>query len=147
MEKESPYVQGRVLLSAITLIQYKGKEEADVGSIAELVGWSEELTHHVVNKMEEIGAVKRITGPFKDRVNVLDHLAIEELKGQEFDANIEDEISAFAEKQKAKNAEIQNLFGGKSKDKDNLFASLADDLKTGGKKKKENPLDALTKKD
>ena len=64
---------------------------------------------------------------------------------EQFSANIEDQVEQFARKQKEKQADIQSLFSGDSKEKKDLRTSLEDQLKAGGRLKKENPLDALTK--
>ena len=147
MSEITPYIQAKVLLAAITLIEYREKKQADIESIAELTTFSVEMVHHLVNKLEEIGAVRRITGPFTDRVAIADEPAVDQLKGKEFAPGIEDEVARFAQQQKAKHADISNLFKGGGEKKKDLFSSIQDRIKSGGKQKKENPLDAIGKKE
>jgi DNA-binding MarR family transcriptional regulator len=143
MDAENPYVLSRVLLAAVVLLEFKKKKQPEIAEIADLVGVSEELIHHLVNQLEGLGALRRITGPFEDRVAIEDETAIEALKGEQFSANIENEVAQFAEQQKKKQADIESLFKGDGSEKKDLFASLQDQLRSGGKNDKENPLDKL----
>ena len=144
MEEITPYRQARVLLAAIVLAEHRSKKQANIRTIAELSTFSEELVHHLVNKLEDLGAVRRIAGPFEDGVTIEDETAIEALRDEEFSANIDDEVVRFAERQKAKQSEIDKLFKGDDENKKDLRSSLEEQLKAGGKQKKENPLDAIT---
>lgn len=144
MDEITPYMEAKVVLAAVVLAQFREKKSPDVNSISKLSTFSVEKVHHIVKRLEEIGAVKRLVGPFDDKVVIQDESAIEQLKGEEYSANIEDEVADFAEKQKSKMDDIKSLFGGKGDEKKkDLKASLEDQIKSGGKTKKENPLDAL----
>ena len=144
MEEGTPYFEAKVLLAAIILVEHRDKKQAEISALAELTRFSVEMVHHLVNKLEGLGAVRRISGPFEDRVAIVDESAIEPLVDQKHSSDIEDEVSAFASKQKAKQEQIQNLFSSGDPKKDEMRATLEDQLKVGGKVKKENPLDALT---
>lgn len=146
MTEDTPYLQAKVLLAVITLVEYRSKKQADIRSISELSGFSSELTNHLVNKLETLGAVRRITGAFEDRVAILDENAIAPLFEEKFSSNIEDEVAQFAQQQKAKHADINSLFQTGGESKKDLFSSLEEKLKAGGKVKRENPLDAIGKK-
>lgn len=144
MEEANPYQQAKVFLAAITLIEYRDQKQADVGAIARLTTFSVERVHHLTNKLEKLGAVRRITGAFEDRVSVVDETAIESLQGESYSASIDSEVAQFADKQRAKQTEIENLFGGGDVRKQDLRSTLEDQLKSGGKTKKANPLDELS---
>lgn len=147
MEKVTPYIEAKVLLAAIVILEYRGKKSPDVKMISELTTFSVEKVYSIVKKLENLGAVKRIAGPFDDNVVIKDESLLEELREEEFSANIEDEVADFAEKQKSKFADIDSLFGSGDKKQD-LKQSLEEQIKAGGKVKKENPLDIFsTKKD
>ena len=145
MSETTPYFEARAVIAAIIVIEFREKKQVSIKEIAQLTSLSVERTHYLVNKLEQLGALRRITGPFEDKAAIVDETLIEQLKEQNYSANIEDEVAAFAKKQKEKQADIENLFKSGGEDKKDMFASLQDQLKTGGPPKKENPLDALSK--
>ena len=143
MSETTPYLEAKALLAAIVVIEFRDKKQPSINEIAQLIVLSSERTHYLVNKLEQLGALRRITGPFDDKAAILDESLVEGLKDDSYSANIEDEVVAFAKKQKEKQEDIENLFKSGSSEKKDMFDSLQDQLKTGGPPKKENPLDAL----
>lgn len=143
MEQITPYTEAKVVIAAIILAAYRTKKEADIKTIGELSLFSTEKVLHIVKKLEDMGAVRRIVGPFDDKVVIVDESIVETLKGEEYSANIENDVARFAEKQKSKFSDINSLFS-KGDDKNEKHSSLEDQLKAGGKPKKENPLDSIS---
>ena len=142
MEQSTPYSEAKVLIAAIILAAHRTKKEADVKTIGDLSQFSTEKVLHIVKKLEDLGAVRRITGPFDDKVIIEDESLIDTLKGKEHSANIENEVARFAENQKSKISDINSLFS-KGEEDEEKHSSLEEQIKAGGKAKKANPLDAI----
>ncbi len=144
MDRATPYLEGKIILAAVLVLEFRDKKNPDVNMISELTTFSVEKVYVIVKTLEDLGAVKRVSGPFEDVIVIQDEAAVNQLEGREYTSNIDNEVADFTDKQKSKIADINNLFGKKDKNKD-LRQSLEQQIKAGGKRKKENPLDIFDK--
>ena len=107
------------------------------------MGISREWTGVLVSALEKAGAIRALTGPFETRVEVLDHLKLEELPKKQDGHGVDDEIKEFTAKKKAEEEQLKNLFSSgdalrKEKEK---MGKLADELQGfKDRTKKPNPL-------
>lgn len=148
-ENSTLYLQGHLVAAVIRLHTYREGAPPTPEQIARQLSITTEQAHYLINKMEELGAVRVAEGSFGVRVMLDDHLQLEELEGKEFTPNIEEELAAFQESQAKKSAELSKMFekdyvdDDKEKLKEDLDAKIADPAKL---KKADNPLDAMFKK-
>jgi hypothetical protein len=148
-EKLTLYEQGHLIAAAIRLHLHREGTPPSPDDVAKALGFSSELTHHVLHKMAELGAVRLMTGAYGDRVLLDDHRKIDELEGKDATPSIEEDVAAFQEAQARKMEETAKRFSKdfldpkKQELKADLAAKLADPSKL---KKSDNPLDAMFKK-
>jgi len=148
-EKLTLYEQGQVIAAAVRLHTHREGTPPTPEEIGETIGLHVEKVHHTLNKMEELGAVKVLTGAFGTKVMLADHLAIEELEGRDATPCIDDEVAAFKAAQAKKAEELAKRFDKDFVDpekqdlKADLNAKISDPSKL---KKADNPLDAMFKK-
>ena len=79
MDHAPSQAQAHLVVAAVRVLGYKLGRPAAVEEIAELLGFSKELTGHLVRGLEAHAIVQTIKSPFDLRVEVRDHLKIEEL--------------------------------------------------------------------
>jgi hypothetical protein len=148
-EKLTLYEQGQLIAAAVRLHNYREKSPPTPEDVAQQLGFSVELTHHVINKMAELGALRVMSGAFGNRVLLDDVHKIDELEGKDATPSIEDEVAQFQAAQALKNEEVARRFSKDFVDekKQSLKADLAAKLADPSKlKRSENPLDNMFKK-
>ena len=130
MESSMPRGQAHIVVAAVRVLAHKYGRPAAIEEIAELLGWSKELTGHLVRALEARGIVRTIKSPFDIRVEVEDHLKIEELPVEDQGPGLKDEVEEFHERFKKKQEQLQNLFdaGEHEKKKKERLAGLDREL-------------------
>jgi hypothetical protein len=100
-----------------------------VEEVAELVGLPPEIAHVLVRQLVELGALREISDAYGARLEIGDHLVLEEL---EIDGGvaIKDEMRSFSERQREKKEELQKQFEEDIQSKKGKkFSKLEEDLK------------------
>jgi DNA-binding MarR family transcriptional regulator len=130
MERSLPRGEAHIVVAAVRVLAHKSGRPAAIEEIAELLGWSKELTGHLVRALEARGIVRTIKSPFDVRVEVKDHLKIEELPVEDQGPGLQDEVEEFHERFKKKQEQLQNLFdaGEHEKKKKERLAGLDQEL-------------------
>jgi len=102
--------QAHLVVAAVRILAHKTGRPPSVEEIAELVGWSKELTGHLVRGLETHGVLISIKSPFDLRVELADHHKIDALPLEETGPGLKDEVEEFHERFKKKQEELQSLF-------------------------------------
>jgi len=148
-EQKTFYEWGHLIAAAIRLHTHQSGTPPTPEQVAEALRTTTEKVLHAIHKMEEVDAVRIVSGSFGDKLVLGDHRRIEELEGFDVTPEIDDEVEAFKQAQAKKHEELARLFDKnykdeeKEKQKEDLAAKIADPSKL---KKADNPLDAMFKK-
>jgi len=136
-----PRSEAHLLVAAVRVLAHKTGRPPAVDEVAELLGWSRELTGHLSRGLEAQGILQALTSPFDVRLEIADHLAIENLPVEDTGPGLRDEVEAFHEQFKKKQEELQNLFdsGEHEKRKQERIEGLENELRDFKTPKRFNP--------
>ena len=139
MEQVPSQPQAHLVVAAVRVLAHKHGRPPSVEEIAELLGLSKELGGHLVRALEARGIVQIIKSPFDLRVELRDHLKIEELPLEDTGPGLKDEVEEFHKRFKKKQEQLQNLFdsGALEERKKQRLAGLDEELKSF--KRRPNP--------
>ncbi len=112
-EKLSQYEQGHLIVAAVRLFTYKKREMPTAEDISDLTGFPLEVTFHLCNQLLRLGALKLVTGAFKDRYCLSEHLKIEELPKVVDREEMVREIEKFRAKRVDRQKKIEEMFDKK----------------------------------
>lgn len=132
MEHAPSRSQAHVVVAAVRVLTHKLNRPPSIEEIAELLGYSNEITGHLVRVLEARAIVHTIKSPFDVRVEIHEHLKIEELPIEDTGPGLQDEVDEFHKRFQQKQEALQNLFdsGELEAKKKKRLAGLEDELKT-----------------
>ncbi|MCK4546244.1 MAG: hypothetical protein KAW17_02275 [Candidatus Eisenbacteria sp.] len=138
MPSEAAYELGHLVVSAIRVISHRESRPPTLKQIGDLLGFAPEFVGLIIRGLEEKNIVKTVISAFDNRIEIQDHVGLEELpreaKGPGMDAEIEDFEKRFREKQER----LENLFGSDDleEEKGKKMEGMEDELKSFQRKKK-----------
>jgi hypothetical protein len=110
MPSNPTYEQSHLLAAAIRLLSHKGGRPPTIEEVAALLTEPTELCRVHLRWLSERGIVTLVLNPFETRVELANHLAIEELPREEEGRQIEEEVDEFREKFRSRQEKIGKLF-------------------------------------
>ena len=142
------YQQAHLAVAAVRVFVHRENRQPTVEDLAAFLGYSLEMTLHIVHKLVERGIVEKVPSAFKEVLYLRDYTKIEDLAAEGEGPTVAEKYEEVEEEKQERHAEIAGRFSPQFEDarKKDLFADLADKLKSGGKSNKPNPLDELKKK-
>lgn len=114
------YSEAHLFVAAIRILQHKHKLPPSLEEVCSIIDISVESGHAVCRNLQKKGIIEIIEDPYSLKVNIADHLAIEEIKQQEEENSFAKELENFqSQKQESekKIADIQAQLDKKKKDK------------------------------
>ena len=125
------YDDGHLLVAAIRVLTHKNGRPPTVEECADLVGFSREVAHALVRRLEAYGAVRAVETPFEARVVIESHAALEAIPRDAAGPSVASEFESFRERTKEKQKELDKLFGEGSleKKKQERVSSLEEQFK------------------
>jgi DNA-binding transcriptional regulator GbsR (MarR family) len=140
MEHAPPRSQGHLVVAAVRILAHKSGRPPSIEELADILGWSKELVGHLVRALESRAIVHTIKSPFDLRVEVGNHLGLEELPVEDTGPGLQDEVEEFHQRFRKKQEELQNLFdsGDVEERKKQRLAGLDRELE-GFKTRRANP--------
>jgi len=131
MEVKASYKEGHLVVAAIRVLsnQQDGRPPT-VEEISQTLKLSREWAGVLVSALERAGVVRALTGPFETRVEIRDHMKLEELPREESTTGVDEELKEFSARKKKEEEKLKKLFGdGAIKKQKEKMDKLADDLK------------------
>ena len=128
--------QGHLVVAAVRILSHRHQRPASPQEVAELLGVSPEWLGVAVRRLLDLGALAEVADAFDSRLEVADHLRVEDLS-VEASGKMEEEIRSFSSRAREKQEELKRQFdadfrAGQKK----RFSQLEEDLKKfrgGGK--------------
>ncbi len=141
MDKAPDYAQGHLVVAAVRILEHRHAKPPTMEEIGELLAVSHEVVGAVARALRDHGIVKILETPFDTRVEVTDHLKLEDLPREARTAAMKGEVDAFLERTRSKHEKVEDLFksGQYQEEKKKKFAGLEDQLKDFHKKKVHDP--------
>ncbi len=114
------YSEAHLFVAAIRILQHKNRMPPSLEEVCSTIDISVESGHVVCRSLEKKGIIAVMEDPYSLKVNVADHLAIEDIKHQEEENSFARELEKFQTKKQEsqkKIADIQAQFDKNKKDK------------------------------
>lgn len=112
MERLPPYEKSHLAVAAVRLLTHQEGRGPTEEEVAKLLGLAPDYVRNLLRNLAELGVLKAVRNAFESRVEVADHLRLEELPRGEGEPVIESELEAFHERHRKKQEEMGKLFGG-----------------------------------
>ena len=134
--KDSLYDSAHLFVAAVRLLTHIDQAPPDIDQVCEMLQLSKERGGFVCRRLEEIGAVEAVQGPYGLRLFVRDHLKIEDIPKEDAPDRLQDELSKFQAAQKEVTNRIASMQADQKKKKQNLFEEMEKKLRAEIAKKK-----------
>ena len=129
MDFRNVYASAHLFVAAIRVIEYRQNAPATVENICNLLKMSAEKAQLISRRLKEAGILEGVEGAFGERLNIINHLAIEDLPREETENKFDEELKRFTEDRKQRRREIESFAAKQEEKKKKLFASLEKQLK------------------
>jgi len=130
------YDSAHLFTAAIRLLTYQDQAPPDIDQVCDLLSLSTERGGFICRRLEEIGAVEAVKGPYGLRLFVRDHLKIETLPKEDAPHRLQDELQKFQTAQKGVASRIETIRADQKKKKQSLFEEMEKKLRAEIEKKK-----------
>ena len=127
---------GHLIVAAVRVLSHRHSRPPSCEEVAELVDKSPESTRVAIRHLVELGALREVTDAYDSRLEVADHLKLEELDVGGGPA-MKEEMKSFSARQREKQEGLKKQFAedleaGRSR----RFSKLEEDLRSfrGGNK-------------
>lgn len=110
MSERPDYEDSHLVVAAVRLFGAREGRPATVEEVASLLPWHVDKVSVVVRGLSEMGVLQVLEGPYEDRYEVGDHLALETLENEKKGAGFADELAAFEAEKASENEEMEALF-------------------------------------
>ncbi len=101
--------QAHLIAAAIRVLEHQHNRPPTPEEIAELLGISSEIVLHIARGMERKGILRSIETPFELRLDVEDHLAIEDLPSESAGPDMGREIEDFHRRSEDRQKRIERM--------------------------------------
>ncbi len=126
MPNISFYEEAHIFTSALRILFYRTKKTPTIKELADFLDYEIDHISLVCKKLNDLGIVKISEGSFNsDRIQIDDHLKIEDLPKEVTKSSIKNEIDDFQKKSKNDLEEkVKSLISEKKKKEKDLFDEL-----------------------
>lgn len=134
--KDSLYDSAHLFVASVRLLTHIDQAPPDIDQVCEMLQLSKERGGFVCRRLEEIGAVEAVQGPYGLRLFVRDHLKLEDIPKEDAPDRLQDELSKFQAAQKDVTNRIASMQADQKKKKKDLFEEMEKKLRAEIAKKK-----------
>jgi hypothetical protein len=138
------YRDGHLVVAAVRILESREKHPPTEEEIGALLKWHTERVGLVARGLIELGVLKPVTTAYDVRLELADHLPLEDLVGDEETPGFADEIAEFDRKSLEKQQQLERLFepGEMEKEKRKRAESLDQEFDAFRKSKPSNPFES-----
>lgn len=135
------YRDGHLVVAAVRILESREKHPPTEEEIGALLKWHPERVGLVARGLVEMGVLKPVTTAYDLRLELADHLPLEELTGDEETPGFAEELAEFDRKSVEQQQKLEKLFdpGELEKEKRKRTESLDEEFKKFRKDKPSNP--------
>lgn len=119
------YNEAHLFVAAIRVLQHQKKIIPSLEDVCELLKISEESAHATIRELETKGIIEKMEDPYAIKLNVADHLAIENLpKTTEEKSSFADDLEKFQAKQKSAEKKVADIQAEIDKKKQDMLSDI-----------------------
>ena len=112
MAETVTYEQGHLVAAAIRVLENRMGHPPTEEEIAELIGLSREWVGVLVAELDRLGILMAVDNAFTRRVEIRNHLALEDLTLEKDTVSLNQEMADFTEKRRAEEERLGEIFSG-----------------------------------
>ncbi|MFH1984959.1 MAG: helix-turn-helix domain-containing protein [Pseudomonadota bacterium] len=124
MKKLNPYAEGHLVVAAIRVLDHQKNMPPSVEDVGALLSVSREQAYRMCNKLNDRGIIKILEGPFGNKVDILDHVQLEEIPQEDLAPGMEAELEKFRQQRKGITEKVENIKAEREEKKKSLFADI-----------------------
>jgi DNA primase large subunit len=110
MGHKPSYEDGHLVVAAVRVLSHNADQPPTPETVAELLGLAPDFTRNLIVALGEQGILSVVEMPFEIRVEVKDHLKVEELPRESEGPSIQDELEEFAKRKKKEVEDTEKMF-------------------------------------
>jgi DNA-binding transcriptional ArsR family regulator len=110
MPSNPTYEESHLLVAATRVLSYKEGRAPTIEQVSGLIDESPEVARVHLKWLSERGIVRLIQTPFESRVELANHLGLEELPREKSGPQMEEEVDEFRQKFRSRQEKIGQLF-------------------------------------
>ena len=139
------YEQAHLVVAALRLWVHREGRQPTVEDLSNSTGFSLDAAQYICKRLEELGAIAIIEGAFENRINIKDHLMIEEIPTLEGGPNVDEQFRKIEAERREREKSIDERFAPDYKDEEKaeLFSKAEGFIRDPGQLRKDNPLDRV----
>lgn len=123
------YTEGHLMVAAIRVLTHRDGTPPSVESASELANMAREQGYRICNKLDELGIVRILEGPFGTKLDILDHTLLEDIPEIAPQTSMEEELQKFQSARKGLTSKVENIKAEQQEKKKSLFADLEKQFK------------------
>jgi len=135
MKQTDFYSNAHIFIAAIRVLQHLNTKAPSIEDVCEFISLSVEHGNLMCRKLTEMEIIDAVEGSYGTRLFIKNHLKLEELKSDEPEDNLAEELIKFQANQKEKSKKIESFQAEQEAKKKNLFSDLEKKLQEEIKKK------------
>jgi hypothetical protein len=125
-----PYNEAHVFVSAVRILQHLKRTAPQVEDVCSMLNVSVESGLVVCRKLKKLGIIELIEDPFSTRLNVANHLEIENLPREiKEEDGLAKDIELFMAKKKNMDQKVEDIQAAMKKKKQDLFNDIERKMK------------------
>ncbi|MFH1102285.1 MAG: hypothetical protein V1714_00775 [Pseudomonadota bacterium] len=134
MKEKDLYTEAHLVVASIRILEHRNNAPPSVEAVSEMLFFSLEHANLICKKLNEIGIIQLVEGPFGTRLFVQDHLSLESIPKVKAEDALKEALSTFQASKKDYDREIESFKAKQVKKQKDLFAQWEQKLKDGLKK-------------
>lgn len=129
MDRSSLYYKAHLVAAATRVLDHQNGVPPSIEQLSQTIGFSVEEVQSICNNLKKKNVLTMVMAGDVERIYIKDPAPIEELPRTKQGPDMEKEIAKFAEKQRAKMANVSVKAKNEKQRKKELFAALEKELK------------------
>ena len=129
MQNKDFYTIAHLVVAAIRVLEHQRNAAPSVDDVRHMLSLSLEQSHMVCNKLDEVGIIEMVKGPYDSRLFIKEHLKLEEIPRAEKGSTLQEEIERFQSTKKDFTQKIESFQAEKEERQKNLFAEIENRFK------------------
>ncbi len=132
MPKQGPlYEEGHLFVAAVRVLSHRENRPPTLDEVTELLDIPKEMVFLTARGLTQKGILRLMENPFEVRVEIADHLAVEELPRDDRGPGFGDDLDEFHEKKKREQDELGDFFksDGMEKEKGEKLSKMEEEFR------------------
>ncbi|MCJ7772863.1 MAG: hypothetical protein MUP22_06990 [Desulfobacterales bacterium] len=135
MKQSDLYLDGHIFIAAIRILQHLNNTAPSIEEVCKLLSLSFEQGNFICRKLKEMEIIDVVEGSYGTRLFIKNHLKLEDIKIEEPEDKLAQELMKFQADQKEKTKKLESFQAEQEAKKKNLFSDLEKKLQDELKKK------------